>query len=106
MMPAASSARPKSPETGGRSVMLVCKNADNTPRWKEGERLDHLFEQRCDELHAKGGRPLAVATDGIELTFRELDERANQVARFLLGQGIKSGDRVGLLFDKGFHAYI
>ncbi len=28
------------------------------------------------------------------------------MARFLIEQGIKSGDRVGLLFDKGVHTYV
>jgi non-ribosomal peptide synthetase-like protein len=87
--------------------MLVSKSADNTIRWKQGERLDHLFEQRCDQLHsASDAGRLAVATDDAALTFRELDNRANQVARFLIDQGIRSGDRVGLLFDKSVHSYV
>ncbi len=83
--------------------MLVCKNADNTPRWKPGERLNHLFEQRCDELPAD--HPAVIAEDGA-LTFRELDNRANQAARHLLAQGLKAGDRVGVLFDKSAHAHV
>ncbi len=87
--------------------MLVCKNADNTIRWKEGERLNHLFEQRCDQLHSSsnGSHP-AVVTDDAVFTFRDLDNRANQVARFLIDQGLKSGDRVGLMFDKTVDTYV
>ena len=39
-------------------------------------------------------------------SFRELDDRANQLARFLLAQGVKPGDRVALLFDKSVDTYV
>ena len=83
--------------------MLICKNADNTIRWKQGERLNHLFERRCDAVPADH---LAVITEDVSLTFRELDNRANQAARYLLDQGLKAGDRIGLLFDKSVHSYV
>ena len=83
--------------------MLVCKDADNTVRWKPGERLNHYFEQRCDQLPADH---LAVITEDVTLTFRELDDRANQAARYLLDQGLKPGDRIALLFDKSIHSYV
>src|SRR5262245_27992067 len=86
--------------------MLICKSADNAIRWKEGERLHHLFEQRCDQLHSGNGPTDAVITDEGVLSFRDIDNRANQVARFLIEQGIKSGDRVGLIFDKSAHTYV
>ncbi len=87
--------------------MLVCNNCDNTIRWKKGERLDHLFEEICDslELEGKPDHP-AVITDGTVISFRELDNRANQTARYLIKQGIWSGDRVGLLFDKSVETYV
>jgi non-ribosomal peptide synthetase-like protein len=84
-------------------MLLTCKNADNTIRWKEGERLNHLFEQRCDQVPPDH---LAVITEDGALTFRELDNRANQAARCLLEEGLKPGDRVGVLFDKSIHAYV
>jgi non-ribosomal peptide synthetase component F len=87
--------------------MLTCKNADNAIRWNEGERLHHLFEQRCDQLHAAASGPRdAVLAEEWAYTFRELDERANQVAHYLIAQGLTAGDRVGLLFDKSFETYV
>ena len=83
--------------------MLVCKDADNTVRWKPGERLNYYFEQRCDQLPADH---LAVVTEDISVTFSELDNWANQAARYLLDQGLKAGDRIGLLFDKSVHSYV
>src|SRR2546430_16995824 len=98
--------RQSSPNTGSESVMLICRNGDNAIRWKPGERLDHLFEQRCDELHASRDKPLAVVTEQAALTFRELDGRANQGPRYLVDQGIKSGDRRAVLFCKGCNSYL
>ena len=85
--------------------ILVRKSVDNAVRWNTGERLDHLFEQRCDQF-AGSGKDQAVVTDDIALSFRELDNLANQVARYLLDQGITSGDRVGLLFDRTIDSYV
>ena len=86
----------------GDGRILICANADNSIRWQEGERLNDLFEQRCDELHDSE----AVVTDAATYSFRDLDNRANQAARYLLGQGLKSGDRIGLVFDKTFDTYV
>lgn len=87
--------------------MLLCKNFDNAIRWRTGERLHHLFEQRCDEL-AAAGRQDHLAIDGEDgaLTFAALDARANRLARHLLSKGLKPGCRVGLLVDKSLHAYV
>src|SRR4051812_4793158 len=88
------------------NVTLIDTRHDNAIRWRPGERLQHLFEQRCDELHANHGPHEAVITEGAAYSFRDLDNRANQVARFLIEQGIKAGDRVALMFDKGIHTYV
>jgi non-ribosomal peptide synthetase-like protein len=82
--------------------MLTCRDHDNTIRWTPGERLDDLFEQRCDEL----ADHLAVETENETLTFRQLDERANQLARHLRAQGIQAGARIGLMFDKTPDSYV
>ena len=83
--------------------ILTCKNADNAIRWREGERLDHLFEARCDQMDAGAE---AVVTERAVYTFRDVDNRANQLARYLIAQGTQAGDRVGLLFDKSVDTYI
>ncbi|KUO65114.1 MAG: hypothetical protein APF80_10975 [Alphaproteobacteria bacterium BRH_c36] len=74
-------------------------------RWIEGERLDHVFEQCCDELET-GGPVEAVVTANVTYTYRELDNRANQVARHLKARGIGPGDRVALMFDKSPETYV
>ena len=83
--------------------ILVRSDADNSIRWKENERLEHLFEARVDR---SPDDKVAVATEEAKLTFKELDERANQAARHLIDRGLKAGDRVGVLFDKSIHGYV
>ncbi|MBI3703755.1 MAG: amino acid adenylation domain-containing protein [Rhizobiales bacterium] len=88
--------------TSDRQHVLTCNGKNNAVRWQEGERLNHLFEQSCQHF----GRSAAVDAGHAVLTYRQLDERANQVARHLLDRGIRSGDRVGLLFDKSVETYV
>ena len=40
------------------------------------------------------------------MTYRELDARANQLARFLVRRGVRPGDRIGLLFDAAVDSYV
>ena len=40
----------------------------------------------------------ALVVEGRRLTYKELNQRVNQLANALLAQGLKKGDRVGLLF--------
>ncbi len=40
------------------------------------------------------------------LTYEQLDRWANQLARYLLAQGARPGDRIGLLFDRAVHSYV
>ena len=53
-------------------------------RLRRDERLDHVFEERCDWI-GEYGRPgqLAVDSHDLRLTYDELDARTNQLARYL-----------------------
>ncbi|MBO0848597.1 MAG: amino acid adenylation domain-containing protein, partial [Pseudonocardia sp.] len=88
-------------------LVLVAGDAAQGWRVRQDERLDHLFEERCDFIR-RYGRPdqLAVDSDELSLTFDELDARANQLARYLRLRGAGPGDRIGLLFDRPVHSYI
>ena len=87
--------------------LLVSRNINNSARWRMGERLDHLFEARCDTFSEEGNAShLAVFSDEAKLSYAKLDQRANQLARYLIKQGVRSGDRVGLLLNKSAHTYI
>ena len=77
--------------------------SDASPlRWRFGERLDDVLEEACRRFADR----VAVSTDGAEIGFRELSARASQTARFLRARGVKPGDRVGVLLDRGVDAYV
>ncbi len=46
---------------------------------------------------------VALIQDGIEMTYAELEERANRVANALVGAGIKKGDFVALMHGNDSH---
>ena len=54
--------------------------------------LADLFEALCD---ANPDAP-CVAAGGAERTRQQLDEHANQLAHYLIEQGIKPGDPIGI----------
>ncbi|HEX4252856.1 MAG TPA: Pls/PosA family non-ribosomal peptide synthetase [Pseudonocardia sp.] len=87
-------------------AVLVATQAQGS-RTRRGERLDHVFEERCDWIgdYGRAGQ-LAVDSDELSLTYPELDARANQLARYLRLRGAKPGDRIALLFDRPGYAYI
>jgi amino acid adenylation domain-containing protein len=49
-------------------------------------------------------RPAVVDPAGWSVTFRELDERADRIAGFLVEAGVEPGDRVGVVVPKGVAA--
>ena len=89
------------------SDVLFATGYDNSVRARPDERFEQVFEERVD-VFAAAGDTGHLAIDGSEgqLTYAELDGRANQLARYLKARGIGSGDRVALLFDKSILSYI
>jgi iturin family lipopeptide synthetase B len=48
-------------------------------------------------------RTAVMYGEDARMTYGELDFRSNQIARYLLDSGVRSGDRVGLLMRRGEH---
>src|SRR5262249_33720369 len=61
-----------------------------------------LFEHQAD---AHPDRTALICADQ-RLTYGELEKRANQLAGFLRGRGIKRGDCVGLWLPRSLDAYV
>ena len=101
-LPAANDAGDTVRHRFGPPQIVVREHANNAVRWKAGERLNHLVEEACIRFADHD----AVVTDEVTFSYRDLNRRANQVARHLIAQGIRSGDRVGLIFDKSAETYV
>jgi len=65
-------------------------------------KLHHLFEQSCEQHRGR----TAVICNGERLSYRDLDRRANQLARHLIALGIHPGDRVGILLHRCLQTYV
>lgn len=52
------------------------------------------------EWTAQTPRAVAVISEGLELTYAELNSRSNQLARYLQARGVKSGVRVCLCLER------
>ncbi len=95
------------PRLAGGGSFPDCPGYEHAVLWRAGERLEHLLEDKSDWMRKNGqGDHLAVDAGDVVLTYNQLDARANQLARYLLTQGARPGDRIGLLFDQALHSYI
>jgi len=66
------------------------------------ERLHEYFEQVCDR---RPHEP-AIICGSSQLTYLELDQRANHLAHFLISHGVKEGNPVGVLLERSLDTYI
>src|SRR5271156_4890227 len=62
--------------------------------------MAYILQQLLTKSAARYPEKAAVWARGRSVTYRELDERSNQLAHLLQRHGIKKGDRVGLYFPK------
>lgn len=91
----------------GQGPVLFSSLPQRGVRGQPGERLDQLFEERCDRLRTEGrGGRLAVDAGGTALTYDELDASANRLACHLIARGARPGDKIALLFDDSVPAYV
>jgi amino acid adenylation domain-containing protein len=68
--------------------------------------MAYLLQRLLAEAAARKPQRPAIASDGRQLTYQELDVLSNKVARALLRMGVAPGDRVGVLAPKSAAAVI
>lgn len=61
-----------------------------------------LFEEQVNKTPDN----IAVVFEDQKLTYRELNEKANQLARYLISNGAKKGDIIGVYMPKGLNLII
>ncbi|GLV53936.1 hypothetical protein KDH_07870 [Dictyobacter sp. S3.2.2.5] len=62
----------------------------------------HMFERQVE----RAPQQQALVFGEQSLSYRQLDQRANQLAHYLLRQGIKRGDRIGVCVERSFEMVI
>jgi amino acid adenylation domain-containing protein len=68
--------------------------------------MPYILQQLLTESARKNADRPAVCARARTLSYRELEERSNQLAHFLRERGISKGDRVGLFFPKAVESVI
>ncbi|WUH99908.1 amino acid adenylation domain-containing protein [Spirillospora sp. NBC_00431] len=81
----------------GRQLEQVLLKWNDTASGSAGGTAHGLFEARV----AEAPDAIAVVGDGIELTYAELDARANQMAHYLRGLGVGAESVVALVVERG-----
>jgi amino acid adenylation domain-containing protein len=77
---------------------LIVESWNETARPYPSDRAVHqVFEEQAESTP----NAVAVSFEGEVLTYRELNEQANQVARRLQSLGVRHGDLVGLCMARG-----
>ena len=75
---------------------------DTETDYPEDERIHQLFEAQA----ARTPHRTAVVHNGKELSYDQLNKRANQLAHHLMGLGVKSHMPVGLFIERSFHMVV
>lgn len=66
----------------------------------------YLLQQLLTESASRCGERVAVLLKNETVTYLELEERSNQLARLLERNGVRPGDRVGLMLEKSIEAIV
>ena len=88
-------------EPGELHRILVEWNATATDYPRERS-IQGLFEEQADATP----EAIAVVLDGRTVTYRELDRRANRLARHLRGLGVRPGQPVGLCMERSIEMIV
>src|SRR5215472_6385162 len=73
---------------------------------RKGSVMAYLLQRLLTEAAARQPERPAVASEGCLLTYQELDQLSNKLARALLRLGVAPGDRVGILAPKSAAAAV
>ncbi|HEY6253916.1 MAG TPA: amino acid adenylation domain-containing protein, partial [Candidatus Angelobacter sp.] len=83
-----------------RTLLLESWNA--TEAYQEDVCIQQLFEQQVEKTPAAR----AVEYEGETLSYKELNERANRLAHYLIGLGVKPDDRVAICVERSLEMVI
>ncbi|MFW9949815.1 MAG: AMP-binding protein, partial [Candidatus Thorarchaeota archaeon] len=72
------------------------KNWDNGVQDIDPKEFETTFPTYVGKMFDKYPDNMALAYQGLEFTFREVDKRSNQFANMLIQNGFKKGDAVGI----------
>ncbi len=81
---------------------ILCDFNDTDVEYSRDKTIFQLFEDQVDKTPDK----LAVVFENESFTYRELNEKSNQLARVLRDQGVKAGDVIGVMVERSLEMMI
>ena len=88
--------------TGPERRQLLVEWNDTSVDYPRDRCIHEIFEDQC----ARAPAAVAVACEEERLTYRELNARANQLARYLIAQGVGPEVRVGLCVERSLELIV
>ncbi|WP_010099277.1 non-ribosomal peptide synthetase [Ornithinibacillus scapharcae] len=88
--------------------LLTEEELDQINNWNNTEKKydDCLVQQYLEEISARKPEQIAVTFNGESMTYRELNQKANQVAHYLRKQGIGPDKLVGICMNRSIEMVI
>lgn len=84
-----------------KSKILNCFN-DTTTDYPRDKTVMEFFEENVEKFPDKK----AIVCNGYYLTYKQLNEKCNKLANYLIKNGVKSQEVVGILMDRSVEFYI
>ncbi|NOQ25821.1 MAG: amino acid adenylation domain-containing protein, partial [Bacteroidales bacterium] len=81
---------------------LLYEFNDTQSDYPKDKNIHQLFEEQV--LRIPEG--IALVYNNTELTYRELNQRSNQLSHFLVSKGLKSGNIVGIMLDRSIEMIV
>jgi non-ribosomal peptide synthetase-like protein len=91
-------------EIDGDAAVLVSAH-DWQHAHLSGERFHDAFERRCVKFGSNASRHLAIDYGEVAVTYSELRDRSNRLARFFEAHGVTAGARIAILLDRSIDSY-
>ena len=70
---------------------------DTIVEYSEDKSIIDLFKEQVERTPDA----VAIIDENVKVTYKELDERSNQLAHYLQSEGVKEKSRLGLLYERG-----
>ncbi|NOQ25380.1 MAG: amino acid adenylation domain-containing protein [Bacteroidales bacterium] len=87
-------------ESEKQQLLIDFNNTDAV--YPKDKTIYELFEEQVD----KSPDNVALILQEKEMTYKELNEKSNQIARLIVKQGVKEDDIVGIMVDRSFEMII
>lgn len=81
---------------------FVDKFNDTDYEYNKDESLTHIFERQV----RKNGSAASIIFKGNIMSYEELDKESNKLANLLISRGVKTGDCIGIMFNRSFNLSI